>query len=306
MPRSATGRILQIVLVIAVAVAVLYLLGYLVDYLDNYIPSLAPYKAYLEYAIAGVAAMGGATLIILVVKILLDDYTRTGKAPKNISGVYIVLRVLIYFMALIWFLTFIGVSLENALVGGAIGGIVIGIAVQSVVTSLFSGIMVSTGGLLVPGEFLSLYSYMYGKTITAEVIEVRFLHTVLRNNYGQIVKIPNNALLNYTAYTRLRDRGMNRYNFQATVKNDVPVWVLLEFARKEALNSGKEVGLKELEILLESREETSNVLGITARFEGPGNLNRVVSTINMAIERTYWQIRNAPGEIGKKKDDVEE
>lgn len=303
MPKSATRGIAEIVVTIGVAVVVLYLIGYVIDYLDQFSPALVPYRRYVEDAMAGVLAIGVATIVVRITKQIMDEYTLKSRKPRNLGGTYIVLRVIIYFIAIVWFLSYIGIGLEGALVGGAIGGIVIGIAVQSLVTSLFSGLMVSADGLVVPGESVSIYSYIYGRTITAEVIDVRLLHTIFRDLNGQLVRVPNTVLLNYTVFTRLRDKGLLKYVFQATVGDEVPVGVLIELAKKEGMATGKESGLRDLEIQFLSKNNGSNTLNVSIRFEGMSNLNKSVSHANLSIDKVYRELKETgKGKAGTPED----
>lgn len=307
MAKSTARGIVEVAVTIAVAVVILYLIGFLIDFLDQFSPGLVPYRKFVEDAIAGILAIGVATIIIRIARQVIEEYSRKVKKGRNLRGVYIILRILIYFAAIVWFLYYIGISLEGALVGGAIGGIIVGIAVQSIVTSLFSGIMVSADGLVAPGEPISIYSYLYGQTLTGEVIDVRLLHTILRNVDGQIIRVPNNALLNFTVFTRLRDKGLLKYTFNAVLKEEIPVSVMMEFVKGQALAAGKDHGLKELELQFIKKEAGKNTISIIIRFEGLTNLNRIISDINLSIEKTSLQLMKSRGkELDESEENMEE
>lgn len=182
------------------------------------------------------------------------------------EGAFIIVRIVIYAAAIFWFLSYIGVNLEGALVGGAIGGVVIGFAVQSVVSNLLSGIMVSGGGFIKPGDAVLVYSWLFGQTITGRVEDVKVLHTRIRNALGQTFLIPNTALLGSSIYTSLGVGKNLSFTFSVVLPADIPADKLIERARNE-LDSiyGYGKGFT-ADIYLTSKTGNSNTYSVVMKF----------------------------------------
>lgn len=212
---------------------------------------------------------------------------------KNLRGIFIILRTAIYAVAIFWFLSYIGVNMEGALVGGAIGGVVIGFALQSVVSILFSGLMVSGGGLLTPGEPVSIYSWLFGQVLTGTVEDVKTLYTRLRTQSGQIFLMPNTALLGSSLFTPLRDNTELKYSFNATVQANVPVDDIMKCARENLDTGNTGVTKFSTELFLSSKNGTTNTILVIAKFSKVDDMNAVVDNANRVIDKCYWDVKNS-------------
>ncbi|MEM0157413.1 MAG: mechanosensitive ion channel family protein [Thermoplasmataceae archaeon] len=292
MVRSLRREIIQMIIAIIVAIAVVYILEFALLLASHYYPALKAYDTYIKDAIGGIIAIGISIILVRIVRHIIETLSERNAGKRNFMGIFIILRVIIYAVAIFWFLSFIGVNVEGALVGGAIGGVVIGFALQSVVSNLFSGLMVSGGGLLTPGEPVSIYSWLFGQMITGTVEDVKTLYTRMRTQSGQIYLLPNTALLGSSTFVPLREGSGLKYSFNITVQADVPAGDILKCAG-EKLNSGiSEDNMFSASLFLGSKNGISNTILAVTKFGKVEELNQVVDKINGIIDGCYWGIKN--------------
>lgn len=293
MSVSVRRSLVNIVISLILAVAVIYVMAFMVDELASVYPFLKTYEVYIKDAVAAVIAVGISLVVVRVVKHLMDSLSTRTEGRRNLRGFYIIIRVIIYATAITWFLSYIGVNIEGALVGGAIGGIVIGFAVQSVVSNLLSGLMVSGGGFLVPGEPVSIYSWMFGPNVIGLVDDVKTLYTRIKTPSGQSYLLPNTALLGSSVFTPLKDGKSIRYSLTITLPGDVPAEPILNKARERIDHEMDKRGIESLDLYLSSKNGTTNSFLAVIVFRDMMDLNRIIDFVNMSMDSSYWEIRNA-------------
>ncbi len=292
MARSLRREIIQMVIAIIIAIAVVYIVEFALLLASRYYPALKTYDIYIKDAIGGIIAIGISIALVRIVRHVIETASERNTGKRNLRGIFIILRVIIYAVAIFWFLSFIGVNVEGALVGGAIGGVVIGFALQSVVSNLFSGLMVSGGGLLTPGEPVSIYSWLFGPMLTGTVEDVKTLYTRLRTQSGQIYLLPNTALLGSSMFVPLREGTGLKYAFNIIVQADVPTGDILKCAQ-EKLNAGvSDDSVFSASLFLGSKNGISNTILAIAKFNKIEEMNQVVDRINGVIDGCYWGIKN--------------
>ena len=292
MARSLRGEITQMVVAVAVAIAVVYILEFVLLLASHYYPPLKVYDVYIKDIIGGIITIGISITLVRIVRHIIEIISERNAGQRNLRGIFIILRVVIYAVAIFWFLSYIGINIEGALVGGAIGGVVIGFALQSVVSNLFSGLMVSGGGLLTPGEPVSIYSWLFGPVLTGTVEDVKTLYTRLRTQSGQIYLMPNTALLGSSLFTPLRDGTDLKYSFNVTVQADVPVDDIMKCAKENLETGHSENSIVSADLFLSSKNGTTNTILAIAKFSKIDDLNSVVDHINRATDGCYWSIKN--------------
>lgn len=293
MTTSVRASISKIIAVVAASVVVLYLSDYLFAYLsrDYSIPS--SYLSYIHDAVGAVIAIGLAMATVSIIGHLIRTVSERTDGHRNLRGFFIIIRIIIYAIVIFWFLSYLGVNLEGALVGGAIGGVVIGFAVQSVVSNLLSGIMVSGGGFIKPGDAVSVYSWLFGQTVTGKVEDVKVLYTRLRNPVGQTFLLPNTALLGSSLYTSLGTGKELTYSFNVVLPADIPAEKLMDIAKKELENTPGYGRDFTAEIYLYSKNSGSNTYSVVLKFKDMDRLNILQDAVNRGFDRAYWSIRNA-------------
>ena len=288
--RSFAKSILSVI----IAVIAVYLFEYFYTAIATFLNIPAKDKVFVQDAFVALIIAIVAFVVLRVIKKLLDQLTIKSNGERNLNGIYIILRIIIYAAAITTFLIYAGVNLTGALVGGAIGGVVIGFAVQSVVSSLLSGLLVTAGGFLKPEESISIFSWMFPTTLTGKVEDVKTLHTRVRLTNSRSILIPNTILFGSALFTKLNDGKKVKYPFTSTIPADVNAKeVLQNFSlKKERILS--EMKLDSLETYLSQKNGPSNTISFIIQFEDIMLLNGYMDRINMDLEESYWEIKNKP------------
>ncbi len=292
MTVSYRRSIINVLISIALAIGLAYAISFALDLLASRYSFLKPYEIYIRDGLGAVIAISVSVALVRIVRHLIENYTSRSQGARNLRGIFIILRVIIYAIAITWFLAYIGVNIEGAIVGGAIGGIVIGFAVQSIVSSLLSGLMVSGGGFITPGEPISIYSWMFGPNVTGLVEDVKTLYTRIRTPAGQTYLLPNTALLGSSVFTPLRDSRGIRITLDITVPGDVPAADLMDNAQN-LINSGmKDHGLEDCQIFLSAKNGSTNTFLAVIVFRDIYDLNTVSSYVNLMVDKSYWELKS--------------
>ncbi len=292
MTVSYRRSIINVLVSIALAIGLAYAVSFALDLLVSRYSILKPYEIYIRDGLGAVIAISVSVALVRIVRHLIENYTSRSQGARNLRGIFIILRVIIYAIAITWFLAYIGVNIEGAIVGGAIGGIVIGFAVQSIVSNLLSGLMVSGGGFITPGEPISIYSWLFGPNVIGLVEDVKTLYTRIRTPAGQTYLLPNTALLGSSVFTPLRDSRGIRITLDITVPGDVPATDLLDNAQN-LINSGmNDHGLEDCQIFLSAKNGSTNTFLAVIIFRDIYELNTVSSYVNLMVDKSYWELKS--------------
>ena len=292
MPGTLRGSILKILAAILIAVAILFTARYLLAFLSGTYTDLSNYLPYIEDAIAGVIAIGVAAAIVHILGQFIRSLSEKTNGKSNFRGIFIIVRITIYAAVIFWFLSYIGVNLEGALLGGAIGGVAIGFAVQSVVSNLLSGIMVSGGGFIRPGDAVSIYSWLFGQTITGRIEDVKALYTRVRNTLGQTFLIPNTALLGTSIYTTLGSGDGLSFTFGVVLPADIPAGTLMEKAMDELSGISGYGSSFTADVYLTSKAGGTNTFSVVMKFSDMEKLSIFQDAINRGFDRAYWAMKD--------------
>lgn len=154
--RGFFYKILVYILIIAV---VFFLATFLIPYLASYFPLLVPYEPYIRDAVTAIiVGIGGYLVARFVVHLIDRTMSKSGVQQKPLKYIDTIVRIIIYTILIAVVLSAFGINLTGALVGGAVGGVIIGLAIQTVASSIFAGITVSTTNVLKPGDTVTVYS----------------------------------------------------------------------------------------------------------------------------------------------------
>jgi len=300
MQRAAENDIVKAVAAVAIIAAVdglfkLIIIPYIIaNYSTGEFSIIYKNIKYINYAFSGAIALSLALTLTSILKSFVRRVNVMSNGQRNLNGVFIILRVLIYALAITWFLADIGVNLEGALIGGTIGGVIIGFAVQSVVSSLLSGMMITAGGFMKPDEAISVSSWMFSDTITGTVEDVRTLYTKVRLPNSNVILIPNTILFGSAIFTRL-NKGRNIiYNFSATVPSDTNAFEILEILNSKKEGIRNDLNLISLNIFLNSKNGTTNSFSIIIEFSDMNKINDIINALNLEVEKAYWGVKNKP------------
>lgn len=282
----------RIASLIIIGIAIVILLEiYIFPMLESIYPVLANYDRYVRDATVAVVIFGVAFLILRVLRKAVEISSRKAMG-RNYHGVYTVLRAIIYGIAIALFLAYAGVSLTGALIGGTIGGLILSFALQNTVSSLLSGLLLATAGVVKPKEKVSFYSWLFDNPVLGEVIDVKLLTVQVRTIDGYFTELPNSALLAQAQFTNL---GVGR-EIQAVLSVSVPVDAqiggIMDIARKRLDSAKGETGILGIEAYFFSKAFNSNTIKVITRFANIGDYNRIVNAVNLAYEEAYWEMKN--------------
>lgn len=289
---SLAREISKIVIYAAVAVILVNVIGLFLELLIKQVPDLSIYSAYIKDASVIAVALIIAYLISGVINKGLTSYTSTRAVRRSLRGIHILIRTLIFAIALIWALSAIGVNISAAILGGSIGGIVVGFALQTVLENLLSGVMASSSGVIVPGQYLILYSWLFSAPIVGQVLEVRTLWSSIRTIYGNVISVPNSALIGSTTFTDLKENDTFIYKLDVTVNGDVDSSALIKRAEARILseNNGR---LKNVAIYFISKNGPNNTFTVQMQLTRFQDLPDTISWVNETFESEYWGLKDS-------------
>ncbi|GGM69168.1 mechanosensitive ion channel protein MscS [Thermogymnomonas acidicola] len=290
---SLAREVSKIIVYAVIAVALVYVIDFVLAELSAEIPVIHTYHVYIRDATVIAIALIVAYLVSSVINKGISSYTSKRNVRRSLRGIHIFIRTIIFVIALIWALSAIGVNISAAILGGSIGGIVVGFALQTVLENLLSGVMASSSGVIVPGQYMILYSWLFEGPIVGQVLEVRTLWSTLKTIYGNIISVPNSALIGSATFTDINVGGEFIYQLQVTVNGDVNSETVLEKVNQE-LSARKINSLSSLQIYFSSKNGGNNTFTVELHMTDFSSLPGVISEINRVFERAYWEVKAPP------------
>ncbi len=126
-----------------------------------------------------------------------------------------------------------GVSIESIFLGSALAGIVLGLAAQTVLANLFAGLLLIAADPFRPGDRINIVSGglgamapsyahemlypLYGGTVE----DIGLTYTILRQDNGGVVKLPNSIVLN--GIVQHPETGIRTVRVRMTFPQTIPV-----------------------------------------------------------------------------------
>ncbi|MGD0728578.1 MAG: mechanosensitive ion channel family protein [Candidatus Micrarchaeaceae archaeon] len=289
--RRIRGRyLLALVLIILFTIALFVADTVAYILIKRFAPS---YVSYIPYIVEATRILLGILGAYIVYKILLSVVELRGKQKHDFANTEVIklfLRVLFWFAVIAIVLTGFGISLSEALAGGAIGGIIIGLAVQTVFTSIISGFLISSGKTLLPGDIVILHSLSWGDLL-CKVVKVNILLTEVITHDNNRVKVPNTLLATSTVFTHLKNSMDYSYPFQVIVNADVSATILEKKANEILKSKFYKLKLKIPRIYLYQKTGTTNVFNAVLSFNSFDDLNGLINLVNTAFDDAYWSIK---------------
>ncbi len=132
---------------------------------------------------------------------LLRRVLNRDDAPLPSSSIFInIVRIAVWAIAIsIVLSSCFNVDVSSVITALGIGGIAVSLGFQDTLSNLISGVQVSVMGLVKPGDNINVDNQ------TGIVSDVTWRHTVITNNVGESVVIPN-SVINKSALVKLRPR----------------------------------------------------------------------------------------------------
>ena len=289
--RGIFYKILVYILIIAV---VFFIATFLIPYIASYIPQLIPYEAYMKDAVTAViVGIGGYLVARFVVHIIDRTMSRSGVQQKSLRYIDTIVRIIIYTILIAVVLSAFGINLTGALVGGAVGGVIIGLAIQTVASSIFAGITVSSTNVLKPGDTVTVYSWLFGNPVTGKVKKVSVIFTYLEDQNGRAVKVPNSAFLGSTTFTDMEKDDGILFTLTLSVQVDVPSEPISKKAAEIMDSRPPDLGIKKYEIFMFGRTNAASTFSININIGNLALLNRATDFVNQCFDRAYWEVKNS-------------
>jgi small-conductance mechanosensitive channel len=156
---------------------------------------LSLFEQYMSTVVAIVKV--GFIVILLIAAIKLSNvifgWANGKKLKKKQTGFVMVFQkivnALIYFIAIIFVLQAVGISITPLVASLGVGGLVIGLALQPTLLNYFSGLYVVADGFVKPEDYIELDNGLRGY-----VVSVGWRNTIIRMWNNNLVMIPNSKL----------------------------------------------------------------------------------------------------------------
>jgi small-conductance mechanosensitive channel len=111
------------------------------------------------------------------------------------GAIQFILRIIGYTTIFLITLELVGISIEKLLIGGAFLGIILGVAAQQALSNFFASIVLILAHPFAVGEHIVIRSGGLGGEYEGKVKDIGLTHTKIKDLNGDIVNLPNAALL---------------------------------------------------------------------------------------------------------------
>ncbi len=254
-------------------------------------PFLKTYDRYIKDAIAASVIFGFAFLILRGIRQTIE-ITSQKRTKRNIRGVYTILRAVVYGIAIAVFLEYIGVSLTGALIGGTVGGLILSFALQNTVSSLLSGLLLASAGIVKPKDKVSYFSWLFDNPVMGEVVDVKLLTVQVKDIDGYVVELPNTALLSQSEFKILGYNANIRATVSAALPVDAQIRGIIDIARERIEKRKDDIGLVNFQMFFFAKAFNSNTVKVLIDFRRMDDYNSIAHAINVALEEGYWEMKN--------------
>jgi len=137
-----------------------------------------------------------------VYKILISSHLGTSRAV----AIRFMIRVFGYIVILFTILGLLHIPFGRLLIGGAAIGIILGVAAQQALANFFASVVLIISHPYSVGEKIILNSGALGGSYEGKVIDIGLTHTLIEEENGNIVHLPNATLLSNTAIRSLKQK----------------------------------------------------------------------------------------------------
>lgn len=290
--KTVGRQTLRAIGIIVIGILILVFFQYfLYPRLETIYPTLKTYDKYIKDAMAAAVIFGFSFLILRGIKQTIE-ITSERRTKRNIRGLYTILRAVVYAAAITVFLEYIGVSLTGALIGGTVGGLILSFALQNTVSSLLSGLLLASAGIIKPKDKVSYFSWLFDNPVMGEVVDVKLLTVQIKDIDGYVVELPNTALLSQSEFKILGYNSEIRATVSAALPVDSQIKGIIDFAKNRLENRKSEVGLVSFQMFFFAKAFNSNTVKVIINFKRMEDYNAISHAINTSFEEGYWEMKN--------------
>ncbi len=291
-PRNShpVEKIIVVVVIIAAALFALHFVFY-----SMVLAHLQGASQYWPYAVDLVNALIAVIGAYVIYRVLVAAATSRAAEKREDAGMrnaaLIILRIIFYIIAIAIVLDAFGVSLTGVLAGSAIGGIILGLAVQTVVTNILSGFLISSSKTLRVGDPVIVKTF-FGEYV-GEVSKVSTIWTEITNQNGSAIRIANSILMGNAVFTKMHADQDIIYPVKVTISSDVPAKRLMDLSKPKIAVAFEKKKMPAPRVYLISKDGSTNSFQVNARLNRFADLNDVVSAVNSAFDSSYWELKKA-------------
>lgn len=290
--RTVGRETLKAIGIIALGIIILVFFQYfLYPRVETVYPILKSYDRYIRDAMAAAVIFGFAFLMLRGIKKTIE-ITSEKRTKRNIRGIYTILRAVVYGAAIAIFLEYIGVSLTGALIGGTVGGLILSFALQNTVSSLLSGLLLASAGIVKPKDKVSYFSWLFDNPVMGEVVDVKLLTVQIKDIDGYVVELPNTALLSQSEFKILGYNSNIRATVSAALPVDAQISGIIDIANDLLENRKNEIGLVNFKMFFYTKAFNANTVKVILDFKRMEDYNAISHSINSALEAGYWEMKN--------------
>ena len=128
-------------------------------------------------------------------RVMITHHLGTGRA----AAVQFILRTIGYVAILLATLELLGIPIGKLLLGGVALSVILSVAAQQALANFFASIVLVISHPFVVGEEITLKSGALGGEYSGLVLDIGLTHTKLQDEGGEIVFMPNAAVLSGAA-----------------------------------------------------------------------------------------------------------
>ncbi|NOQ31056.1 MAG: mechanosensitive ion channel [Helicobacteraceae bacterium] len=138
------------------------------------------------------------TTISYMIVALIDNmfyYSMTNKSSKSMRSellnlVLSIIKITVYFVALLLFLVKLGVNITSVLASLGIGGVAVALAAKDTLSNFFGLIKILADNSFSQGDYISTTEF------EGSVVEIKFISTTIRTTDNSFITVPNSMLAN--------------------------------------------------------------------------------------------------------------
>ncbi|MEM3841393.1 MAG: mechanosensitive ion channel family protein [Candidatus Micrarchaeaceae archaeon] len=204
--RSQTSKLLYAAAVGAAVVAFILFGIYILTNVFRIIPD--SFSKVIYAVIIGITVYAIMRLVFKLIEYKLTSVTTLNRSRP----IMLLVNIVGYFILALFVLSALGINTSSVLLSGTIIGAVVGLASQNVLANVFGGIMLIFSRPFAVGDEVQISTWQYGVMLTLTppkyfskdeikngyrgiVKDITLLYTVILDNDGEYVKIPNSIMV---------------------------------------------------------------------------------------------------------------
>ncbi len=274
-------------------------------YFTNYYLHLVP-VGLNKFLYAGIVAISIFAIIRIVV-VALERYFSKYASTAKVRPFVFVISLIGYFVLALAVFAVLGFDISSIVLGSTFISLILGLAAQNVLSNVFAGLMIILARPFADGDFITLNTWQYGAILPSyppkyfsrdnirpgyigRVSKTDLLYTSIKDEMGQIVKIPNSIVIQ-AAVQKIGSEGIVRTRYE--IPKEIEFRLVEELLRKKIseLQDAKSVP----KILIDESTQATYIITVDVNFrtEDPDSKkSEVLQVIMNAVEPLKKKIQS--------------